>query len=255
MPGIRKGWTLTSLVSVQVILAQARATTIVVIRTPDEVVIAADSAATVHEDGGRNVTESVCKIYGLDANLFFAVSGLVNDRLAGFSIPAIVAFVSGGGGNISAKLARAEGAVRDAVLIELPRVKARDPVGYADLIHAKGAVTVMLAGIEGGVPMAASFSLGLEVSPEGSVETTMIRDSCPGNCPSGTRAFWFGEGAAIDRLRAGRGLPKLPMLELAHYLVQLEIDAGAPSVGEPIDVLRITPNGAVWVQRKLSCPN
>jgi Proteasome subunit len=233
---------------------KAAATTIVVIRTPSEVVIAADSFATIRADAGSSSTESVCKIYQLNSKLFFAVSGLVNDGLTGFSIPDVVASASRIGDGVSAKMDEAERRVRAAVLRELPRVKERDPAGYAKLIHAKGAVTVMFAGIDAGIPAAASFSLGLELSSTGFIEVNVIHDSCPANCPSGTRAFWFGEGAVIERLRATGGLPSLPMPELARYLVQAEIDAGAPSAGGPVDVLRILPGGPVWLRKKQSCP-
>jgi hypothetical protein len=235
------------------ILPQAAATTIVVIRTPQEVVIAADSAATFQGDGRPVTTETVCKIYRVNDSLFFAVSGLVNDSRTGFNIPEIVAS-SSGSGTMAEKLARVERAVQAAVLRELPRVKERDPAGYSKLIGSKGAVTVMLAGIDAGAPVATSFSLGLTASPKGPIETSILRDSCPGNCPSGVRVFWFGEVDAVERLRAAGRLPALAMPELARYLVQAEIDAGAPSVGGPVDVLRILPSGPVWVQKKQGCP-
>lgn len=97
-------------------------------------------------------------------------------------------------------------------------------------------------------------SLGLERSADGTIEITILRDSCPGNCPNGVRAFWFGEGDAIERLRTTGGMPKLGMPELVRYLVQVEIDAHAQSVAGPVDVLRILPDGPIWVQRKRSCP-
>jgi hypothetical protein len=238
-------------------LPQAAATTIVVIRTPQEVVIAADSAATFQGDGRPAGTETVCKIYQVNAGLFFAVSGLVSDSRTGFSIPQIVASGSATG-SMAERIARVERAVQAAVLREIPRVKERDPAGYATLIGSKGAVTVMLAGIDSGVPVATSFSLGLaesrKGSPKGSIETSILRDSCPGNCASGVRVFWFGESGAIERLRAAGRMPALGMPELARFLVQTEIDAGAPRVGGPVDVLRILPGGLVWVQKKPGCP-
>jgi hypothetical protein len=116
----------------------------------------------------------------------------------------------------------------------------------------------MLAGIESGVPVTTSFSLGLaessKGSPKGQIDTSILRDSCPGNCDSGARVFWFGETGAIERLRAAGRMPTLGMPELARYLVQTEIDAGAPRVGGPVDVLRILPGGQVWVQKKPGCP-
>jgi hypothetical protein len=196
-------------------------------------VIAADSAATIRGDGLGVTTQTVCKIYQAGASLFFAVSGLVNDPLTEFDIPKIVASGSQDGGSMSAKLAGIEREVQTAVLRELPQVKKRDPVEYAELVNSKGAVTVALVGIDAGAPAAASFSLGLAVSPKGSIETSIIQDSCPGNCPTGVRAFRFGEGAAIDRLRAAGGLPDLGMPELARYLVQVEIECGRAECGRP----------------------
>jgi hypothetical protein len=233
----------------------AGATTVVIIRTPQEVVIAADSAAAIHGDGLSATTQTVCKIYEVDgAGLFFAVSGLVNDPQTGFNVPRLVASAIGNSESMGTRLAEVERTVQAAVLRELPQVKQRDPAEYAKLIDSKGAVTVAVAGIDAGVPATASFSLGFAVSPKGEIEPSTIRESCPGNCPSGVRAFWFGEGGAIERLRAAGGLPQLGTPELARYLVQVEIDAGAPDVSGPVDVVRILPSGPVWVQKKPGCP-
>jgi hypothetical protein len=235
-------------------LQPSRATTIVAIRTPAEVVIATDSAATIEGDGVPATTKTVCKIYQVNTSLFFAVSGLVNDPRTGFSVTNIVRSDCQGVDKISAKLSRIERDVQTALLRELPQVRDRDPTGYAKLSNSKGAVSVMLAGIDGGLPVATSFSLGLAASPEGSIKISILTDSCPGNCPNGVRAFWLGDGAEIDSLRADRKLPTLSMPDLARYLVQVEIDAGVPTVHGPVDVLRILPSGPIWVQRKQSCP-
>jgi hypothetical protein len=235
-------------------VTRAGATTVVIIRTPQEVVIATDSASTIRGDGLPVTSRTVCKIYQADTRLFFAVSGLVNDFVSGFNIPKLIASVIREGGSMTARLSRVERQVEAAVLSELPRLKERDPDGYAKVINSAGAVTVGLVGTDGGVPAAAIFSVGLVVSPDGAIRTKILRDTCPGNCPSGVRAFWFGEGGAIERLRASGRLPQLEMPELARYLVQVEIDSGAPSVGGPVDVLRILPAGPIWIREKPSCP-
>ena len=152
--------------------------------------------------------------------------------------------------SIAGKVAAVEREVQTAVLGELPRLKENDSSGYAKVIHAKGAVSIRFAGIDAGMPMAASFSLGLSISQTGSMEASVVRESCPGHCLSGVRAFWMVEGEAIERLRASGGLPSMGMPELARNFVQIEIDAGAPGVLGPVDVLRIGPAGPVWLQRK-----
>jgi hypothetical protein len=235
-------------------LPRAGATTVVVIRTPEEIVIAADSAVTVRFNSQSATSKSGCKIFEVDAKLFFSVSGLVTDGLTGFNIPRIVMSSSLGSGSVAEKLARVEREVEKAVVGELPHMRERDPAGYEKLIRSAGAVTVLLAGIDAGVPVVTSFSLGLSASATGVIETSKLQESCPGNCPSGVRAFWLGEGDAIQRLRARGGLPALGMPELARFLVQTEIDAGAPGVAAPVDVLRILPGGPIWVEKKQGCP-
>lgn len=218
------------------------ATTIVVIRTPTEVVIATDSAGTIQGAGRPPATETVCKIYQLNASMFFTVSGLVNDFATGFKLPGIVPYAGRGGDTIGMKMTRIENAVQTAVRMELPHVKDQGPIGYRTLTNSKGAVSVILAGIIDGVPAVAGFSLGLAASANGQVDVSILREACPGNCPSGVRAFWVGESRNIERLRAA-GLPALGMPDLARFLVQSEVDAGTARVAGPVDVLRVLQEG------------
>jgi hypothetical protein len=236
------------------VLYPIRASNIAVIRTAEEVVIASDSSGVIQGDGLSPAKESVCKIYRVDDQLFFAVSGLVNDARSGYSVPATVATGSYGGGTISEKRDRIERAVSPALLHEVGELKQRDPQGYDKLTKSGGAVSVILIGIEDGIPIAVSFSLGLGSASDGILRTIVTRDSCPGNCPSGVRAFSIGPSTAVEAIRRGRGLPALAMPELAEFMVQAEIDAGTDGVSGPVDVLRLTPSGPVWIRKKATCP-
>jgi len=235
-------------------LIPIHASNIAVIRTAQEIVIAADSAGVIQGDGSSPSKESVCKIFRIDDALFFAVSGLVNDSRSGYSVAALVGANAHGRETISAKLDKIERVVSPALLHEVAEVKIRDPQGYDRLINAKGAVSVVLAGMENGIPAATTVSIGLTRSSDGTLQTTAIRDSCPGNCQSGVRAFSIGASTAIDALRMKGGLPSLAMPDLAEYMVQAEIDAGTGGVSGPVDVLRLTPSAPVWVRKKASCP-
>jgi len=235
-------------------LVPIHASNIAVIRTAKEIVIAADSAGVIRGDGLSPSDESVCKIYRIEDAQFFAVSGLVNDFRSGYSVAALVGANAHSGNTISTKLDKIERVVSPALLQEVAELKTRDPRGYDALINAKGAVSVVLAGIENGIPVATTFSVGLTRSSDGTIQTTVIRDSCPGNCQSGVRAFSIGASTAIDALRLRGALPSLAMPDLAEYMVQAEIDAGTGGVSGPVDVLRLTPSGPVWVRKKASCP-
>jgi hypothetical protein len=236
------------------VLYPIRASNIAVIRTAEEVVIASDSAGVIQGDGLSPAKESVCKIYRVNDKLFFAASGLVNDARSGYSVPATVAAGSYGGGTISEMRDRIERAASTALLDEVGEVKQRDPQGYDKLTNSSGAVSVILIGIEDGIPVAVSFSLGLGRPSDGIVRTTVTRDSCPGNCPNGVRAFSIGPSTAVEATRRRSGLPALAMPELAEFMVQAEIDAGTEGVSGPVDVLRLSPSGPVWIRKKTTCP-
>src|SRR6476659_1813551 len=64
----------------------ANATTIVVARSPTEIVMAADSKVT--DTYGNELNSQVCKIQQV-GNLFLAFEGLLRDRATGFSVPEI----------------------------------------------------------------------------------------------------------------------------------------------------------------------
>jgi len=250
----RRSFRSSALVGLGLLLNPAQASNIAVIRTTQEVVIAADSAGVIQGDGLAATKESVCKIYRIDDALFFAVSGLVNDPRSGYRVPVLVDANSRGRGTISEKLENVERVVSPALLREAGEVKSRDPEGYGRLVDSKGALSVIMIGIENGIPSATSFSIGLTRTSDGTIQTTVVHDSCPGNCPSGVRAFSIGASPAIDAVRRRGGLPSLSMADLADYMVQAEIDAGTVGVAGPVDVLRLTTTGPIWVRQKASCP-
>jgi hypothetical protein len=66
-------------------IGSAAATTIVMIRTPNEVVIAADSEGTFEGNAEPKRAESVCKIYQVGEH-FFGVAGLVHDPVTKYSV-------------------------------------------------------------------------------------------------------------------------------------------------------------------------
>jgi hypothetical protein len=230
------------------------ATTIVVVRTPDEIAIAADSQGTFQGNNLPINRRTVCKVYQGADGVFFAVAGLVNDPSTGFNVPELVTRESRIGKTMSEKLRRVEDALKAALLAEIPHIKDRDPDGYRRLVGDKGAITVMFAGVEARSPIATGVSVGLAFSPEGSISIDVMRDSCPGNCPNGTKIFWLGEADIIEHTIADRRIPSLGPSDLAKFLVQLEIDSGLPGVGGPIDLLRILPGGTQWIQQKPGCP-
>jgi len=67
-------------------ISSVHATTIVLARTSNEIVIGADSKVT--DAFGTNLNKRACKIRQID-DLFIAIEGLELDRQTGFSVPEV----------------------------------------------------------------------------------------------------------------------------------------------------------------------
>jgi hypothetical protein len=237
-------------------LAAAQANTAIVgIRTPEAVVVAADSKATFQ--GVSTFTRTVCKIYQAES-LFFAVSGLANDLGRGFSAPHSVAAGLAAGGTFAERVGAAEAHLLSAMTAELGRLKAEDPRRFEQALDVPEGqvVAVLVFGLDGTVPAAAGFTLKLSSARPGSIQMDVVRLACPGDCPDGTLIFSLGHREAIDRFRndPANDLRQMSLEQTARFLVELEVKDRPDDVGLPVDVLRIDSNGATWSPPRPGCP-
>ena len=234
--------------------AVAQATTIVGIRTPAQVVIAADSMGTSR--GNRiETTRPVCKIFTVNETAF-AIGGLVKDLAWNFDAE-----------NLAAGSIRRQNRLTDVAndLAErltgalgsyLERLKTGNPSLYAKSLEGEnGSITsILLAAYEGDRPVAIGMEFRASEGSGGTVGISSTRVTCPGDCPDGVMYFLLGERRPIDRYIAEHGGDRLlPAGSGAPFLVQLVIDGGSKRVGPPIDVMVIGGQGVSWPARKEGC--
>jgi hypothetical protein len=239
---------IAAFVSLVILLAarsEAVATTIVVIRSPHEVVLAADSQATYEGGEAPENVGPVSKIYEV-GELFFAVSGLAEDPETQFSVSEIVADASRGLATVTEKVRAIEHRIAAALSVEVPAIKQRDPDLYAKLAGGQPVISLVLVGAEKGVPFAKGIMFTVD---------SVMENSCPGNCLFGVKTLWLGQSDAIGKYMEKHRIPRKPFADFARFLIQLEIDSKAEGVEGPIDILRITPDGPEWIQRKPDCPH
>ncbi len=235
-------------------LPVAHATTIAGIRTPAQVVIAADSLGTAR--GYRiESTQPVCKIFAVKDSAF-AIAGLVRDPVWNFDAE-----------NLTADILRRKNRVTETAndLTErleamlgsyLERLKKGNPYLYGKLLEEQGGTvtSILLAAYEGDQPVAIGISFRASEEMGGRVKITATRVACPGDCPDGVMYFFLGERRPIDRYIAEHGRDRLgPADSAAPFLVQLVIDGGSKLVGPPIDVIVIDRQGVSWLARKEGC--
>ncbi len=224
-------------------------TTIVAMRTPDFFVIAADSLSTFK--GGKKPQSSglMCKILQ-KGSVVFATAGLVKDPQRGFDSNAIVSKSLQASSPLSTNIKMVEASLSQSFQRELERLRYEEP----SLFKKSRSVTVLLARYEKNQPIASGIQFLGEPGAKGTVLVKTKTLSCPGDCPRGQYIFYLGETSIVKKFmhESGHNLQMSPE-EAVRFMVQLEIDAGTPGVGPPIDVLRLDKNGIKWLSRKKKC--
>ena len=234
--------------------SSARATTIVVARTANEIVIGADSKVT--DAYGNDLNKRACKIRQI-GNLFLAIEGLEVDRQTGFSVPDIAnkALASKALTSASDRVSVLMGYLVSGLLTELSHLKTHEPQIYFKKIEGGQLfLRIVVGGFENGRPLLFVRSFrALQYNP-GQIGVAVIPDDCLDDCQGAVVTRFLGESDAIE------GLPeetpdfwKAGLNDGVRRLIETEIAARSEYVGPPIDIVRITPTGVQWIQKKSEC--
>jgi hypothetical protein len=232
----------------------AHATTIAGIRTPAEVVIAADSLGT--ERGYRiESTKPVCKIFTVK-DTAFAVAGLAKAPAWNFDAVSLVADslrrqyrLTETANDLAERFTAMLGSY-------LERLKKWNPDLYGKFLEEQdGSITsILLAAYEGDQPVAIAMLFSASEETGGRLRISTTRKACPGDCPDGVMYFFLGERRPIERYIAEHGRDRLsPARSGAPFLVQLAIDGEPKFAGPPVDVIVIDRQGVSWPSRKEGC--
>jgi hypothetical protein len=228
----------------------AFATSIVAVRSPEFILIAADSKPTWKGRPGPSV---VCKIYRTGA-LYFAVAGIDHDSGRGFYVKDLVAGGAESSGRFEAQVASVDEKISPRFLVEMKQMKAEDPDEYKFASAEDGPqLTIAFAKFEEGAPYFAvrGFQYDDELLPR----VKLSRADCPGaNCPQGVLLEYVGKSGYIKDYVAKHGGEKIGAEALARKLVELEIEEAPSTVGPPIELLRIDASGPYWISNEAGCP-
>jgi hypothetical protein len=232
----------------------AHATTIAGIRTPEQVVIAADSLGTAR--GYRiESTRPVCKIFRVK-DAAFAIAGLVKDLAWKFDAENATADSLRRQTRLTETANDLADRLTDMLGSYLERLKTGNPYLYRKLLEEQeGTITsILLAAYEGDQPVAIGMSFHASEDTGGRIRITPTQVACPGDCPDGVMHFFLGERRPIERYIAEHGKDRLlPATSGAPFLVRLVIDGGSKLVGPPVDVIVIDGQGVSWPARKEGC--
>ena len=229
--------------------ATADATTLAILRTREELVIAADSRMTLY--GGR--PQQACKIQRR-GDVVFATAGLVVSSEGALDVHAVITDVLRRPVTWTEHVQTIEQRLQEPLLRTLRRMQRELPAQFREQVGQGFALHVTLAAFRFGYPVLEMREFFVEAAPDSGLRLRIRRVSCPGECSRQTDVFGVGETEAM--MREVRRLRRFPpdLAALGHDLVRLQIRESPQHVGPPVDVIRLTGAGVDWVVRKPSCP-
>jgi hypothetical protein len=228
--------------------APLEATTLVIIRTGDQIVIAADSLMTLY---GRR-PQLTCKIQR-HGDVVFATAGLVVSSGGVVEFHRIIANILRRRLPWREQAASVEEWLRQPLLRTLRRMAREFPDEFQTHLQQRFTFHVSLAGIQQGRPALEMREFFVERNQDGTLELEVERTSCPEGCAQRSEVFGVGETAEMMR-RLGT-MSELPadLPTLARSLVVAEIGEHPEHVGPPVDVVKLDQGGVDWVDLKPAC--
>lgn len=229
-------------------------TTLVAARSSDEVVLAADSKFVHLND--RQVSDVKCKIIPC-GSFYIGLAGPdgVNDVID-FRPRLLLQQACREDGDSETKMKRFEKILRPRYTQFIAGIGRFNPEYYRYGIQSRELfVNLVMVGFEDGM----SFIRGINLSPPLDASAEFIADVRTSNQ---TRRLGLRE---IDYLTAGvhddidelaktrKSLWRLGLVEAVKFLVTYEMVFKPAVVGPPVDVVRITKDGAQWLHKKPEC--
>lgn len=236
----------------------AHATTVALIWTPQEIVVAADSAALGEAE------PTFCKIRQV-GNTFFAVEGMVDvfartngkpDSANSFHVIPHAQLAAKMKGSVADKAIAFEREVTPVLQRIVTQAKKFGPDGYkAYLLHPHQALQVVFFGMNADkTPAYALISLGVQENANGNpIVQTVEKGFCPGQGCVNPDTRILGEGEKAFELTKRPDYPGPDRAVAARNLIEAEVQDKPKLVRPPIDILRISILGPIWTDEKPQC--
>jgi len=229
----------------------ANGTCIMAIRTPTQVVVAADSLGVPF--GATTIKrQTFCKIAHHDS-IYFACSGDVAEFRSGFDVYRVAGEALSGGGTTLDKVKRFD----DLIQVQLPKAVKSMNKTYKDEATF---VSAVFFGFESGTPFVFARGYKAFVSVFNTVGVSIVPNDCPGltcpNSPNGITYTNLGKRDTINKIiDSGLAITNANAIEAVKILVESEIaaDINNINVAPPVDVISIDKTGVHWIQKKNEC--
>ena len=221
---------------------------IVVIRTPDEIAVAADSK--VLNTGGK--AEQSCKLR-LVNNTLFAVTGISSIKESGYDVFDIAAAACKRGGPLGERVKYFESIITPALVEQMELMRRVWPERWESKYRGTtAALCIVFVGVEAGRPVVYRRCF----KPDGAEGITVEVEATESAADGGGGIVFLLAGhadAVAERLQSGGRVTADNLALLAARFVQIQIDSGDEGVGGPVDSASVTKDGFKWGSRKPQC--
>jgi hypothetical protein len=229
-------------------------TAIFAIRTPDEIVVAADSRV-VGANGLPSFTP-VCKIRQI-SSFFVAAYGLYEERQTGYNLWEIIKQVSRGFNTLSTMADSFESSLRSPFEKALKYLRFADPGFYKEKCIKRSPMGVILGGIENNIIVLKHRKVTVYDPASANIWINFIKEDCPGSgCAEGYIAIAVAEDpedASFSQSKEALKSGGKNMIDLAKNFVANVISRNPINYGPPIDIISLNKEGLKWIQKKGEC--
>ncbi len=233
----------------------ANATSIVAIKSGDDIYLGADSKVLIEKD----VPISQCKITRM-SDIFIIFSGMPSISAANFNAYEIAEASFAGKGTIAERVSAFDKAVQGKLQAAFERLRSTDPNHfsrwYTPDVANRIALQLLVAGAEKNGTVLTMLEYRIITPQNAPVELKGIRQEITTRKESNQpKILFLGMQDAInDLLKKKDFFSDFDEVRNINEWIMAEAAAEPSKVSGPVDILRISPKKTEWIQHKEQCP-
>ncbi|MDR3571024.1 MAG: hypothetical protein P4L81_02390 [Candidatus Pacebacteria bacterium] len=233
---------ITAIIFVIGLTSQAFATSIIIVRTPTDVFIGADS-----KERKGSSSEGACKII-ITGKSFWTFANVVTFPPINFDLKKIALAFAARHGSWDDKIE----ALKSEIIPQIKIIVGEYRKVYKNWKEGEDVSTVAFGYFENGISHLHVIGF-IPITKAGIISIYIHNADCPGATCS--PVFKLGLHEALDRMKENE-IPweKFGITGTIYYLVQTEINASPNDVGPPISIVDISNAGANWITPGVCAP-
>jgi hypothetical protein len=228
-------------------------TAIIVVRTTDHIIAAADSKAIVDRyPDWKPVETTTCKLQKLDDSVYFATAGFQFDATGTFDLAMAIRKFHKTSASVSQTVAASEPFIKSSFREALTRQKREHAENFQKNFSRYSVVDFVLFGIDHGSTVVYTRRLRAQDDFLG-LSVTVYPENLSAPLREPRQITMIGEFAALKAYVKGPGsFTRLTDIEIAKNAVSAAI-SNTQTAGPPIDILRLDRQGPSWIEVKNEC--